>query len=384
MLPELAGIGATPAARASLAARGEALGAGDLADELGGDQRPEPRLARAAAARSASTSSVISRSSRLDRVRELAQAAQLVARDPDAHRLLGAGQAPADPRAPLLREQRAARQPQLGPEVVQVPEQRAVELDAMADEAFAVVDEQAQVELGPVQVRGRERVQAFLQRGAGDVERVDRIRLAALAGAAARAGAQVRRDPQHALAAPDQKALQRPGDVPAVLKRPDPLAVKAARPPQQGIEPAPADRDRLLAHAARRSPRRRRRSCANACECPRRARSCSRPPLPRQRRTAGGHGLLEAVPRIYQVTPDIPDRRRATKQNGSQALARPTASKRVSSPPVGTFSTASDVTDGRNPNSKPRSDTHAWPAAGTTVVGPAAPAPGCARSCLPG
>jgi hypothetical protein len=33
-----------------------------------------------------------------------------------------------------------------------------------------------------------------------------------------------------------------------------------------------------------------------------------------QGRTSGGHGLLEAVPRIYQVTPDIPDRRRATKQ----------------------------------------------------------------------
>src|SRR3954463_2454359 len=33
-----------------------------------------------------------------------------------------------------------------------------------------------------------------------------------------------------------------------------------------------------------------------------------------QGRTPGGHGLLEAVPRIYQVTPDIPDRRRATKQ----------------------------------------------------------------------
>src|SRR5215204_6542903 len=51
------------------------------------------------------------------------------------------------------------------------------------------------------------------------------------------------------------------------------------------------------------------------------------------------------VPRIYQVTPDIPDRRRATQQNGSQALARPTASKRVSSPPVGTIPSASDVTD---------------------------------------
>jgi hypothetical protein len=34
-----------------------------------------------------------------------------------------------------------------------------------------------------------------------------------------------------------------------------------------------------------------------------------------QGRTSGEHGLLEAVPRIYQVTPDIPDRRRATKHN---------------------------------------------------------------------
>src|SRR5215218_9808662 len=36
--------------------------------------------------------------------------------------------------------------------------------------------------------------------------------------------------------------------------------------------------------------------------------------LHRQRRTPGGHGLLEAVPRIDHVTPDIPDRRRPTKQ----------------------------------------------------------------------
>jgi hypothetical protein len=41
---------------------------------------------------------------------------------------------------------------------VQVPEQRAVELDAVTDEALAMVDEQPQVELGPVQVRGRERL----------------------------------------------------------------------------------------------------------------------------------------------------------------------------------------------------------------------------------
>jgi hypothetical protein len=50
-----------------------------------------------------------------------------------------------------------------------MPQQRAVELDAMADQPFAVVDEQPQVELGPVEVRGREGLRALLQRGAGDV-----------------------------------------------------------------------------------------------------------------------------------------------------------------------------------------------------------------------
>jgi hypothetical protein len=54
-------------------------------------------------------------------------------------------------------------------------------------------------------------------------------------------------DPQHPLAALDQKPLQDRRDVPAVLKRPHPLAVEAARPPQQRAEPAPADRDGLLA-----------------------------------------------------------------------------------------------------------------------------------------
>src|SRR3954451_16188548 len=75
-----------------------------------------------------------------------------------------------------------------------------------------------------------------------------------------------------------------------------------------------------------------------------------------QGRTPGGHGLLEAVPRIDQVTPDIPDRRRATKQEQVRPQIWPTASMRVSSPPVGTFSPASDVTDETNHNSKPQGD----------------------------
>jgi hypothetical protein len=64
----------------------------------------------------------------------------------------------------------------------------------------------------------------------------------------------------------------------------------------------------------------------------------------RLKRTAGGHGLLGALPRSFQVTPDIPDRRRATQQKEVRPL-RSTASKRVSSPPVGTFHAASDITD---------------------------------------
>ena len=44
VLPELTGIGATPAARASLASVAKRLGAGDLADELGRGQRPEAGL----------------------------------------------------------------------------------------------------------------------------------------------------------------------------------------------------------------------------------------------------------------------------------------------------------------------------------------------------
>ena len=128
-----------------------------------------------------------------------------------------------------------------------MPQQRAVEPDAVTDEALTVIDEQPQIELGAVQVRGRERAQALLQRGAGDTERVDSVRLAALTGAAACVGAQVRRDSQHPFAALDQKPLEAAGDVPAVLDRPHPLAVEAARPPQHGAEAAAADRHRSRA-----------------------------------------------------------------------------------------------------------------------------------------
>ena len=49
-----------------------------------------------------------------------------------------------------------------------MPLQRVVELDAVIDQAFAVIDEQSQIEFGPVEMGGRERGEAFAQRGPGD------------------------------------------------------------------------------------------------------------------------------------------------------------------------------------------------------------------------
>jgi hypothetical protein len=54
--------------------------------------------------------------------------------------------------------------------------------------------------------------------------------------------------------------------------------------------------------------------------------------------------LAGARPRSFRVTPDIPDRRRATQQKEVRP-AGPTASKRVSSPPVATLSSAPAITD---------------------------------------
>jgi hypothetical protein len=73
---------------------------------------------------------------------------------------------------------------------------------------------------------------------------------------------------------------------------------------------------------------------------------------------AGAESSDYRIARVAQATKQVARRLRVVssharhprpatsdKTQGSQALTRPTASKRVSSPPVGTFSSASDVTD---------------------------------------
>jgi hypothetical protein len=137
---------------------GEALSAGDLADELGRDERAELGLGEQLRRDPSDELGDVALESR-DGVGEVAQAAQLVARDPDAHRLLGAGEASRDPGAPPLRKQCAAGELRFGPEVVQMPLQRVVELDAVTDEALAVIDQQPRIELGAVELRGGKRLE---------------------------------------------------------------------------------------------------------------------------------------------------------------------------------------------------------------------------------
>ena len=99
VLPELTGIGAMPAARASLASVAKRSAPAISPTSLAAVSGPKPGSESSCGATWA-TSSAISLSSALIVVGQLADAAQLVAGDADAHRLLGARQAPGDARSP--------------------------------------------------------------------------------------------------------------------------------------------------------------------------------------------------------------------------------------------------------------------------------------------
>jgi len=96
-----------------------------------------------------------------------------------------------------------------------------------------VINQQPDVEFDPGELRERQRIQALTDRSARDRDCVDRIGLARLARRIPRPGGQLGSDAHDSLAPGEQEPLERPGDVPAVLKRPDPLARQPARPAQQ-------------------------------------------------------------------------------------------------------------------------------------------------------
>jgi len=198
---------------------------------------------------------------------------------------------------------------------VQVPAQVVAQRSALRDETFAVIDEQSDVKFRAGQLRDWQRVDAFSQRGAGDRDGVDEVGFARFARRLACADGQLGRDPKHGLAASEQEPLERAGDVPAVLDRPDMLGAVAARPGEQDVEGTLASRYRALAEDAPR----RRLDCGDGVRtlmpCPPRSRS-----LPCPFRSVGvlkgGSPADTSQSRpessIYQVTPAILGRRRAT------------------------------------------------------------------------
>ena len=134
VLPELTGIGAMPAARASLASEVKRSAPAISPTSLAAVNGPEAGLGQQVRGDLGDQVGDLG-FQRLDRLGQLAEAAQLVAGDPDARRLLGPGEPARDPRPPLAVKQRAARELQVGPEVVQMPLQRVVDRHPLREPA---------------------------------------------------------------------------------------------------------------------------------------------------------------------------------------------------------------------------------------------------------
>ncbi len=171
-----------------------------------------------------------------------------------------------------------------------------------------------QLERALVQPRRRQRHHALTNGSASHRQRVDRVRLAARARPVAHTGHQLRRHADHPLAAGDQKPLQPPGHMPAVLDRPHPLAAHTTRPAQQHVEPV-----RIRGpwrHRPPRSPPRPPRRSSIACADHTRARSCPRPLSNRQgnrRRTRLNRGGCHAPIRSRRRSSDGDERHNRLK-----------------------------------------------------------------------
>jgi hypothetical protein len=114
---------------------------------------------------------------------------------------------------------------------VQVPAQAVLHRASLAHEIVAVVEQELDLALGAGQGGGGKIVLA--QGGACDRQCVDRVRLAALAPAAARLAHQPGWNAHNPLTAGKQEALERSQDVAAVLERPQALCRQRACPGKQ-------------------------------------------------------------------------------------------------------------------------------------------------------
>ena len=101
-----------------------------------------------------------------------------------------------------------------------------------------VIKQQAHIQLTPRKYRGGQSVDAFSNSRPRHRQRIDRIRLAALARRTASTGHHPRRDPHHLLAPPHQQPLQPARYMSAILDRPYPIRIAQPPHPRQRIHDA--------------------------------------------------------------------------------------------------------------------------------------------------
>jgi cold shock protein len=131
---------------------------------------------------------------------------------------------------------------------MQMPAQALLRAPARVDEVVAVVDQQLQLAVDPL-VRPRPAQVRLTERRTRDRQRVDRVGLAARAAGSPLRHRQLRRHPHQLLTNAQKLPLQPAGQLPAVLDRPQPLAVERLRPAKQLVA---ANLDQLLSERAAR------------------------------------------------------------------------------------------------------------------------------------
>ena len=138
-----------------------------------------------------------------------------------------------------------------------MPLQRVVERDALTDQALAVVDQQPQVELGPVQLRGRQRRRCPSRNAARATAIASMLSDLPRSRPPRRRRPSACRDPHTR----SPRAIKNRSKEPDTCRQSSSAQTRSplqpARPDQQRREPARADLDRLLAQqlAGRRSDR---------------------------------------------------------------------------------------------------------------------------------
>ncbi len=213
--------GASGEAR-ELRVAGEPVDPGDLADQLGRDQHAHACLGQQL------RRDLPDQAGELliepgDRAGQFPNPGDHVARDLHLNSGLRAAESVRDLGLPSGVDQHAPGDLPLGPQVVQLPAQLVDQPRPGVHQTLAMQRQQPNLELDAGQPGGRQRLNALSERGAGDRQRVDRIRLPALPDPLARVGHQPRREPDDRLAAIDQEPLQAAGDVTDVLDHPHPL-----------------------------------------------------------------------------------------------------------------------------------------------------------------